>query len=82
MTRQKPSFIVRDYRGRRYSIVEIVTLSDEDRDGEIETSSTFLTTGGNQVQAGKTKGEFWIQGIGATWTAPPSPETSIPVSMV
>ena len=70
MIRQKPSFIVNDYRGRQYSIVEIVTIADDDRKGEIETSSTLLTAGGQRVFQGKTKGEYWIEGIGAAITVP------------
>jgi hypothetical protein len=77
MIRQKPSFVVNDYRGRQYSIVEIVTIVDDDRIGEIETSSMFLTAGGDQVRAGKTKGEFWIHGIGATRTMPVGSGTSV-----
>jgi len=70
MTREKRRFTVRDYRGREFSIVELVTIRDDEREGEIESSSTLLTVQGDRVQAGKTSGEYWIDGIGATSTAP------------
>ena len=79
MILQKPSFVVNDYRGRQYSIVEIVTIVDDDRKGEIETSSTLMTTRGDRVQAGKTTGEYWIHGIGATRTVASNCGFSIPL---